>query len=307
MARVRVVVAVIKNNKEQILISLRKKMVPQGGKWEFPGGKIEGCESIESALARELEEELGIVVINSIPLINVTYDYTGLKVRLYARVVEDYSGLAVGREGQKIQWVDKKLLSDYKFPEASEPIIKAIKLARKYAIINSSDIEEVLQQLDKLAIQGIKLVQIRAKALDAQQMDNFLNRLNESCINLGVIYLLNLGAVVNLQNISGLHLSSQQLMALTEKPIHNGYIAASCHNLEELQKAEHLNLDFVVLSPIKETSSHLGAKLLGWELFSQLVEQINIPVYALGGLNKSDYNQAINLFAQGISGIGLFK
>jgi 8-oxo-dGTP diphosphatase len=307
MARVRVVVAVIKNNKEQILISLRKKMVPQGGKWEFPGGKIEGGESIESALARELEEELGIVVINSIPLINVTYDYTGLKVRLYARVVEDYSGLAVGREGQKIQWVDKKLLSDYKFPEASEPIIKAIKLARKYAIINSSDIEEVLQQLDKLAIQGIKLVQIRAKALDAQQMDNFLNRLNESCINLGVIYLLNLGAVVNLQNISGLHLSSQQLMALTEKPIHNGYIAASCHNLEELQKAEHLNLDFVVLSPIKETSSHLGAKLLGWELFSQLVEQINIPVYALGGLNKSDYNQAINLFAQGISGIGLFK
>jgi 8-oxo-dGTP diphosphatase len=66
-------------------------------------------------------------------------------------------------------------------------------------------------------------------------------------------------------------------------------------------------LDFVVLSPIKETQSHPGAQILGWSQFESLISQVNIPGYALGGVNKNDFYQAVNCGGQGIAGISLFK
>jgi len=307
MARVQVAVGVIENSEGQILIAQRKKGVHQEGKWEFPGGKLEGGESVELALARELKEELNITIECFTPLIELSFDYPEIEVRLYVSFVDSYSGEAVGREAQLIKWVDKANLKDYQFPEANKVVLKAIELGREYAIINSSDISEVLAQLNNIASQGVKLVQIRAKDLSRQLAKSFFNQLNKECTRLGVSYLLNSGGVRCSDNVGGIHLTSAELMALDCKPESSGYIAASCHNLDELKRAERLGLDFAVLSSIKETQSHPSIKLLGWQQFEHLVAQVNIPVYALGGLNKSDFNQLVALGAQGISGISLFK
>ncbi len=56
---VHVAVGVIRNESQQILIALRPTESHQGGLWEFPGGKVEAGESVQTALNRELEEELG--------------------------------------------------------------------------------------------------------------------------------------------------------------------------------------------------------------------------------------------------------
>ena len=57
-----VVVAVIRGADGRIFLAKRPQHISQGGKWEFPGGKVEAGESREAALARELQEEIGIHV-----------------------------------------------------------------------------------------------------------------------------------------------------------------------------------------------------------------------------------------------------
>lgn len=62
MKRVHVAAAVIRGSDGRVLIARRPEDKHQGGLWEFPGGKVEDGEPVRAALARELEEELGIRV-----------------------------------------------------------------------------------------------------------------------------------------------------------------------------------------------------------------------------------------------------
>jgi 8-oxo-dGTP diphosphatase len=307
MSKVRVAIAVIKNKQGQVLISKRKNGVHKEGYWEFPGGKLEDGENASTALVRELKEELKLAITESLPLINVSFKYPELEVQLYVRVVEDFFRYAIGAEGQEIKWVDVGRLKDYSFPEANHAILKAIQLPREYAIINSSNIKDVLLQLNNVATQGVELVQIRAKDLSKESSVQFLRLLDKECAHLQIEYLLNSEQGAYVEWAGGVHLTSVQLMTLVCKPSCNGYVSASCHNIEELKQAEQFDLDFVVLSPIKETQSHPGAQILGWSQFESLISQVNIPGYALGGVNKNDFYQAVNCGGQGIAGISLFK
>jgi 8-oxo-dGTP diphosphatase len=62
-----------------------------------------------------------------------------------------------------------------------------------------------------------------------------------------------------------------------------------------------LNLDFVVLSPVKSTLSHPEAEPLGWQKFAQLAENITLPIYALGGMVLNDLPMALSYGARGIA------
>lgn len=125
-SQVHVAVGVIINEQQQILIAKRADHLHQGGLWEFPGGKVESGESIEQALARELEEELGLTVEHCEPLIEVTHDYGDKAVLLDVWLVKHFSGEASGREGQPIQWIPLTKLDDYPFPAANQPIIERL-------------------------------------------------------------------------------------------------------------------------------------------------------------------------------------
>ena len=74
----------------------------------------------------------------------------------------------------------------------------------------------------------------------------------------------------------------------------------------ELQYAVQKNIDFVVLAPVLFTQTHPDTEPLGWKVFKQLIREINLPVFALGGLQKKDKQFALQAGAQGISGISTF-
>ena len=80
-------------------------------------------------------------------------------------------------------------------------------------------------------------------------------------------------------------------------------MGASCHNAAELAHAEGIGVDFVVLSPIKPTSSHPDAEPLTWKGFAKLTRETNVPVYALGGMILGDRALAWRRGGQGIAGI----
>ena len=130
---IHVVAAVIYDrHKQHILIAKRPNHTHQGGKWEFPGGKVETDESPQQALQRELAEELGIQISSVQSLIQINHEYPDKSVFLDVYEVNQFtgsqyfSGQSVGNEGQTICWVKTRHLSDYTFPEANHPILQTI-------------------------------------------------------------------------------------------------------------------------------------------------------------------------------------
>ncbi|QLE87214.1 8-oxo-dGTP diphosphatase MutT [Shewanella sp. Scap07] len=123
MKRIHVAVAVILNEHKQILIAKRHAHMHQGGKWEFPGGKVEQKETTEQALSREINEEINIYINGSTPLMTISHDYSDKQVLLDIHTVTDFTGTPEGREGQLIQWVSVDALASIDFPDANQPIV----------------------------------------------------------------------------------------------------------------------------------------------------------------------------------------
>ncbi len=298
---------VIKNDDGNILISLRDNSVHQGGLWEFPGGKVENGESVKQALKRELKEELGIFVIELTPLIKIKHQYTDLNVLLDVWLITLFSGKESGCEGQEIQWVGPDKLSRYCFPAANIPIITAARLPAEYAILNAGEVQVLLKDLKKILAQGVKLIQARIKSLSAQQVIHFFELAIPLCKKTGANLLVNSAVTIAGQlNADGIHLTTRDLLALNNRPAAFKWVAASCHNLDELQHAERIGVDFVVLAPVLATNTHPGENPLGWEAFKELVSMIKLPVYALGGMMKEHVHTAQSAGAQGIAGITVF-
>jgi 8-oxo-dGTP diphosphatase len=314
MKPLQVAVGVVKNNEGQVLISLRDKSLHQGGLWEFPGGKIESEETAEQALVRELKEELAITVLAATPLITIKHQYPDLSVQLNVFLVEHFSGDAKSCEGQPFKWVNPAELTNHAFPAANQPIITAVQLPPHYAILDDADESQLLINLQKILARGIKLIQLRLKTLPPETIENFIKTAYPLCKQQGALLLMN-SAVKNAENfaVNGIHLTSRQLMSITSRPAfpratseQAQWLAASCHNLQELQHAQTIGVDFVVLAPVLATKTHPETEPLGWKQFTELVSKVNLPVYALGGLSESSLNMAQQAGGQGVSAIRAF-
>jgi len=70
-----------------------------------------------------------------------------------------------------------------------------------------------------------------------------------------------------------------------------------------MKNPEAMGADFILLSPVQATKSHPDVQSLGWKTFSEMVNEINLPVYALGGVSRTDTQQAWLSGAQGIAAI----
>ncbi len=125
-APLRVVAAVLRDGSGRVLIAQRPPGKHMAGYWEFPGGKIGAHESVEAALARELAEELGIVLQRCHPLLQLRHDYADRVVELEVFVVDDYRGEPRGLEAQALKWVPAAQLGEQALLPADRPIIEAL-------------------------------------------------------------------------------------------------------------------------------------------------------------------------------------
>jgi 8-oxo-dGTP diphosphatase len=305
--RVHVVAAVIRNAEREILLALRPSDKHMGGLWEFPGGKCETGESPQQALARELHEELGIVIEDPLPLIQVRHDYPDLHVLLDVYEVLSFSGQAHGAEGQQVRWVASSALADYQFPAANRSIVSAAQLPSRYLITPEQLSPEQLYRGVEWALeQGYRLFQLRASHLSAVEYKTLARRLQVLCAGRAQLMLKgDLAWQADFPD-AGWHLTAQQLHALAgqARPLVEGrWLAASCHNAEELALAMALLVDFVTLSPVLATQTHPGAATLGWDVAQELLRQFNAPAFLLGGLVERDVEQARDIGGQGVAAI----
>lgn len=128
---VHVAVGVIKQE-SKFFLTKRLADSHQGGKWEFPGGKVEENETVHQALYRELKEEVAIEALTCTPLMQISHDYGDKKVLLDVFVVDNFAGEAKALEGQQSGWFTLAEFAELNFPAANQAIIE--KLQQVYAL-----------------------------------------------------------------------------------------------------------------------------------------------------------------------------
>lgn len=112
---------------DEILICQRTKHQPMPFQWEFPGGKIEEGEQPRAALARELEEELGIVAQIGDEVARIKHHYkNGLAIELRFFEVRSWEGELENRIFKDIRWVPRESLPDYDFLEADKGLVEEL-------------------------------------------------------------------------------------------------------------------------------------------------------------------------------------
>ncbi|WP_394003897.1 Nudix family hydrolase [Luteimonas sp. WGS1318] len=303
---IEVVAGVITDKRGRILLSRRTPSQDMAGLWEFPGGKREPDESPEQALARELDEELGIQASIGAHVITVPQAYAHKRLRLDVRQVTGWQGMPKGREGQALTWVAPEKLARYSMPPADLPVVAALRQPDRYLVTPppADDDAAWLRRLDAALAQGIRRVQVRLPGIAAARQAQLLAAAATRCRRHKAELLFNGPAGMARDAGVGLHLTAAALRQASARPVPTDVpLAASCHTLDELRMAEVIGCDFVVLGHVRATPSHPGVPGIGWAAFSQLREATAVPIYAIGGLTPGDIPEARQHGAQGIAAI----
>ena len=127
-----VVAAVIERSDRRLLIGQRRRNDTSPLKWEFPGGKVREGESPQVALARELQEELGVTLAKSLEIGRVRHRYAEtpdeLEIRFFAAEIAEPE--LMPRTFEKVAWVLPKELGDYDFLAANRELIAQLATGR---------------------------------------------------------------------------------------------------------------------------------------------------------------------------------
>lgn len=294
-------------NSTRVLLAKRGEHQHQGGRWEFPGGKVENGEGVLAALDRELQEELGIALKSAPkPLICITHDYGDKHVILDVWDVFDYQGVPEGKEGQPLEWVPINCLHEREFPAANVPIVKACQLPNEIAITPEfRSLSLASEHLELLRGKGCPLIIFRQTQLELKEYCEWARHLMTVLDGFDAHLILH-GEPEALEHLQpfGIHMSSAIGSKLQSTIQERPYLTSmSCHCESELALADALGADFVLLSPVKTTRSHPEAQVLGWERFKALASVAKMPVYALGGMCRRDVETARDCGAQGVAGI----
>jgi len=110
----------------RLLLAQRPKGKAMAGLWEFPGGKVEAGESPQGALARELVEELGVVVAEAdmAAFSFASHAYEKFHLLMPVFLVRRWEGEVEAREGQQLAWVSAAEIRSYPAPEADLPLFE---------------------------------------------------------------------------------------------------------------------------------------------------------------------------------------
>ena len=113
----------------RVLIAQRPEGKSMAGLWEFPGGKVEVGETPETALIRELQEELGIDTWASClaPLTFASHSYDDFHLLMPLFACRKWDGIPQSKENQALKWVHANELKNYRMPATEVPLIAILR------------------------------------------------------------------------------------------------------------------------------------------------------------------------------------
>ena len=301
-----VVAGVITDVRGRVLLARRAEGSELAGLWEFPGGKVEPGETPEAALARELDEELGIDVDVGAPLIDVPQQTPRRRLRLDVRRIAAWRGTPRGYEGQALAWVQPERLTRYDMPAPDRPVVAALLQPDRCLVtpVPGEDDAAWIAGLEASLVAGVRRVQFRMPGIGRARRRHLLANAALHCNAAGAQLLVNGDLDLACETGLGLHLRAVQLREHARRPVPADVtLSASCHDREDLQRAEALACDFVFVGPVHPTPTHPEHGGIGWARFESLREQTALPMYAIGGMAPTDVAEARTHGAQGIAAI----
>lgn len=307
---IRVAAGLIMDARGRILLGQRPDGKAWPGWWEFPGGKIEAGETVEQALVRELDEELGIQATRVYPWVVYVHEYPKTIVELAFCQVTSWKGEPHGRESQALDWVDPWSIrldeSDHPIapgggsllPAATAPL-RWLRLPTLYRISNighPDNLDAWLAGLRHELQRGLRLVQFREPAWqgDSGSLHEALRQTLSLCRQHGARCLINSRHPHNWWGeADGVHLRAADAATILQQDTRPpGWLGVSAHDAQDLHCASQLQADFVVLGHVLPTSSHPDMPGMGWQQFRELAAGAGRPVFAIGGQSQDTFETA---------------
>ena len=171
-----------------------------------------------------------------------------------------YSGTIHAQEGQEIYWEKISLLKDEDFPAANYGVIRALRLPKLFAVTPdyTQDMGNFLKKFEGvIGKEYIQMIQLRSHELNASEYIKLAKQCASLCTKHNVQLILNrdMECLTELE-VTALHLTSNRLLSAKKRPLgHKHLVGASCHNLQEVEHANVIGLDYIFLGPVLEKNA----------------------------------------------------
>ena len=304
--KIRCSIGIIQSNKAEELYIQRIKE-PYLSYFEFPGGKIKEGESPKSALIREFKEELSISVKKVNFVGKVFQNYPEFEIILYVFFINTFEGKIINSKRKFCYKHSNDLEKGFKAIGSCMKVLKLSRLSPNIGIssYDRNPFDNSYKTQEAEIIKSYKMMRFRdldqASPAQLELITRFIKSNSSHYIIDHPFEELFNGAY------TGIHYKSKYLYTLKSIPENLIVYSGSCHSLEEVEHANRLNLDYIIISPVK-LAKYKNQEILGWDGFKKLTSKARMPTYALGGMNpmSNDYDTVKKNGGFGIAGIKKF-
>ncbi len=176
-----------------------------------------------------------------------------------------------------------------------------------YAITDRKQFKRPFEEQIKLMLdKGIRMFQLREKDLPSDELLDYALKLKELIKGYDAYFLINDRVdIAVLSDANGVHLPEKSVpIELIKNKFPDLIVGKSCHSLKSAVQAEKDGADYITIAPIFKVEGK--GEPLGLEKLKEITGNVNIPVYALGGITENRIPDVLKTKVYGIAGIRLF-